>query len=135
MVRKKSYYKREKIQDTWMDIMILEQCGHVEDKESMKEAVKREAKEELCVNIDINDLEFVSLIHKMNKNDIIYYNGYFKTKIWEGEPQIGELDKNEEIKWFPISKLPENLIDDRKEAIKNYINKIPYSEFGWDKRK
>ena len=95
-------------------------------------AMQREAKEEICVDIDLKDLEFVTLIHKLNGNDIIYYNGYFKANKWEGEPQIGEADKNEEIKWFPIHALPENIIDDRKQAIQNYIDKIPYSEFGWD---
>lgn len=105
--------------------------GHVENMESMKMAIKREAKEELCVDIDINDLEFISLIHKINGKDTIYYNGYFKAKKWKGEPKIGEPDKNEEIKWFDIDRLPENLVDDRKQAIKNYKNKIPYSEFGW----
>ncbi len=98
-------------------------------------AMQREAKEELCIDIDTKDLEFISLIHKINGKDIIYYNGYFKAKKWTGEPKIGEPNKNEEIKWFALDALPENIVDDRKEAIKNYIYKIPYSEFGWDERK
>ena len=36
--------------------------GHVENMESMKMAMQREAKEELCIDIAIEDLEFVSLI-------------------------------------------------------------------------
>ncbi len=109
--------------------------GHVENMESMKMAMKREAKEELLIDIDIKDLEFVSLVHKINGKDTIYYNGYFKTTKWKNEPKIGEPEKNEEIKWFDIHHLPENLVDDRKEAIYNYIHKIPYSEFGWDEEK
>ena len=49
--------------------------GHVENMESMKMAMQREAKEELSIDIDIEDLEFVSLIHKINGVDTIYYNG------------------------------------------------------------
>ncbi len=105
--------------------------GHVENMESMKMAIQREAKEEICIDIDINDLEFITLIHKISNTDIIYYNGYFKATKWSGEPKIGEPDKNEEIKWFDINNLPDNLVDDRKLAIKNYLQKIPYSEFGW----
>ena len=108
--------------------------GHVEDMESMKMAIKREAKEEICIDIDINDLEFITLIHKVSDINIIYYNGYFKAKKWKGEPKIGEPNKNEEIKWFDIHNLPDNLVDDRKEAINNYIQKISYSEFGWEER-
>ena len=72
--------------------------GHVENMESMKMAMKREAKEELLIDIDIKDLEFVSLVHKINGKDTIYYNGYFKTTKWKNEPKIGEPEKNEEIK-------------------------------------
>ena len=118
-----------------MDIGIFQRLGHVENMESMKMAMQREAKEEICINIDIKDLEFVSLIHKINGKDTIYYNGSFKTTKWKGEPIIGEPNKNEEIKWFDIHHLPENLIDDRKEAICNYLNNIAYSEFGWNERK
>ena len=118
-----------------MGIGIVQRAGHVENMESMKMAMQREAKEELCIDIDINDLEFVSLIHKINGIDTIYYNGYFKATKWKGEPKVGEPNKNEEIKWFDIHNLPENLVDDRKEAIKNYVQKIPYSEFGWNGRK
>ena len=135
MEDKKYCYKKEKIQDIWMDIGIIQQLGHVENMESMKMAVQREAKEELCIDIALQDLEFISLIHKINNHDKIYYNGYFKAKKWKGEPKIGEPDKNEEIKWFYIDQLPENLVDDRKVAIQNYKNKIAYSEFGWDEIK
>lgn len=127
--------QKEKILDIWMGIGIVQQAGHVENMESMKMAMQREAKEELCIDIDINDLEFVSLIHKINGIDTIYYNGYFKATKWKGEPKVGEPNKNEEIKWFDIHHIPENLVDDRKEVIKNYIEKIPYSEFGWEERK
>ena len=117
-----------------MAIGIFQQVGHVENMESMKMAMIREAKEELCIDIDIHDLEFVSLIHKINGIDTIYYIAYFKPNKWRGEPRIGEPNKNEEIKWFDIHNLPDNLVDDRKEAMKNYIEHIPYSEFGWNER-
>ena len=104
--------------------------GHVEENEPMKKSMIREAFEELGVEIDYNDLDFVTLIHK-NKG-AIYYNGYFKAEKWINEPQIKESEKCEKIKWFSINNLPDNLIDDRKEAIRNYENNIYYSEFGWD---
>lgn len=104
--------------------------GHVEENEPMKKSMIREAFEELGVEIKYDDLDFVTLIHK-NKG-AIYYNGYFKSEKWINEPKINEPEKCEEIKWFCIDNLPENLIDDRKEAIYNYKNKVSYSEFGWD---
>lgn len=104
--------------------------GHVEDQESMKMAMCREAKEELAIELTPEDLDFVCLIHKRAGGDI-YYNGYFKAAHWLGEPTIHEPEKIEALKWFPVTALPENLIDDRKEAIQNYIRGVSYSEYGW----
>ena len=104
--------------------------GHVEDNEPMKVAMAREASEELGVDIKKDDLDFVTLIHK--NTGTIYYNGYFIAKKWKNTPKINEPEKCEEIKWFSINNLPENLVDDRFEAINNYKNKISYSEYGWD---
>ena len=108
----------------------LSASGHVDANESMKHAMCREAKEELGITIDEDDLEFVCIIHK-NSNGIIYYNGYFKANKWIEEPKINEPEKNEELKWFNINELPNNIVDDRYLAIENYKNGIKYSEYGW----
>lgn len=104
--------------------------GHVDDNESMKEAMCREAKEELNIDINVNDLEFICLIHK-NSAGCIYYNGYFKAKKWNENPTINEPDKNEELKWFDIDEIPNNIVNDRRTAVENYKSNIKYSEFGW----
>lgn len=49
--------------------------GHVENHESMKMATVREAKEELGIDVKIEDLEFISLIHHQTSN--IYYQRLF----------------------------------------------------------
>lgn len=106
--------------------------GHVEENETMTDAVCREAKEELNIEISPDDLEFICLIHKKSNNEI-YNNIYFKITKWNGHPIINEPNKNEELKWFYINDLPNNLINDRIQAINNYQNKIKYSEYGWEK--
>lgn len=103
--------------------------GHVEENESMKMAACREAEEEIGIDIKIEDFEPMCIIHK-NKGRI-YYNGYFKVTKWGKKPRINEPEKCEEIRWFKIDELPENLIEDRVQAIENYKNGIYYSEFGW----
>lgn len=106
--------------------------GHVEDNESMKMTAIREAKEEIGIDVKIEDVQFMTLTHeKTPTTDVIYYNGHFKTTKWKNEPKVGEIEKCEEIKWFAIDDLPENMIESRKQAIENYKNHIPYNEFGW----
>ena len=108
----------------------LSASGHVDDNESMKRAMCREAKEELGIDIKEEDLEFVCII-PINFTGRIYYNGYFKTDRWCGEPIINEPEKNEELKWFNINNLPSNIVNDRMIAIQNYKSNIKYSEYGW----
>ena len=109
----------------------LSASGHVDENESMKHAMCREAKEELGIDINVEDLEFVCMIHKISNDGVIYYNGYFKANKWNGEPIINEPEKNEELKWIDINNLPTNIVDDRVIAIENYKNNIKYSEYGW----
>ena len=103
--------------------------GHVEANESMTKALIREAREEIDVNIKEEDIEFVCLIHR-NADDV-YYNAYFKVTKWEGEPVINEPEKNEEIQWFDVNDMPDNLVPDRRLAMENYKKGLKYGEFGW----
>lgn len=108
--------------------------GHVEADESMEMALVREVREEL--GIEVSTLEFVTMCHKYDQDSKrTYYNGYFLVKCYEGEIMINEPEKCSELIWVDLDDLPELLIDDRKEAINNYLNKIAYSEYGWNKKK
>ncbi len=100
--------------------------GHVEEKETMKMALIREAKEEIGIDIDIKDVELVTIVHDIKNNE--YINGYFKVTKWQGEVKINEKDKIEEIRWCDIDNLPQNIIENRKVSIKNYKEKIFYDE-------
>ena len=51
---------------------------------------------------------------------------------YTGEIKNCEPNKCEELKWFPLDDLPDNIIPYIKEAINNYKNNIFYSEWGWE---
>lgn len=106
--------------------------GHVENSETLLEAVIREAKEELGIDVKEKDIKFMTLVHR--KDPIfgtIYYDTYFLIQNFTGELIVKEPDKCEELKWFDIDKLPGNLIPDRRFAWDNYIEGVPYGEYGW----
>ncbi len=44
-----------------------------------------------------------------------------------------EPDKCNDLKWFPIKKLPKEIADTRKIMIENYLNGNLYSEYGFKK--
>lgn len=109
-------------------------AGKVEEGERMTETAVREAKEELAVEISPEDLQFAVFLHKRDEAfNLIYYNVYFICEKFNGNVRIGEPDKCAELKWFGLDSLPEDLIDDRRCALKAYLNGINYLEYGWVK--
>ena len=108
--------------------------GHVEENESMKQAVIREAKEEIGIDGEmkckLGGNEYVAT--QPEKSGIIYYNGYFICEFYNNTPEIKELNKISELKWFTINELPELIIPDRLIALKHYIQNEPYHEIGWE---
>jgi len=82
--------------------------GGVEFFEKVEDAVKREVREELGVEIEIIKLLSVT-------NDIIEDEGQhwvatqFQCKIVSGTPTNLEPDKCDELKWFDLDKIPEKI--------------------------
>ena len=107
-------------------------AGKVENGEPMTATALREAKEELGVTVSAENLQFAVLVHKCDKPcGLVFYNAYFICDVFDGEPTVCEPEKCSELKWFDFDNLPENLIDDRKCALKAYLSGVRYIEYGW----
>lgn len=81
--------------------------GHVDDDEYVVDAVIREAKEEIGIDIAPEDLKMV-MAAQMNV-DRPYLNYVFICKKWQGQPKIMEPEKCDDLKWVQKDKLPELL--------------------------
>ena len=101
--------------------------GHVDKNETAMSATIRECKEELGISVNINDLEFAHLSHRLS-SDRTYYDIYFIVTAYSGIPTIMEPGKCSGLEWFPIDNLPADMIDCRKQDVQNYLNNRPYSE-------
>ena len=105
--------------------------GHVDKGENFREAMVREAKEEVGINVDKEDLETANVIHR-DSDQRTYVDIFFIADEWEGEPENLEPGKHGEISWFKKKNLPENTIDYVKYAIKDSGNGTNYNEWGWE---
>lgn len=104
--------------------------GHIEKNETAKEALIRECKEELDIDVDINSINICHTVHRVGKSDNFnYIYLYFFVKNFQGTPKIVEKNKNAQLEWYSLTDLPKNIITDRKEAIENSFNNIFYNEF------
>lgn len=106
--------------------------GHAEAGETMREALVREVLEELGVQIAPDDLHLALTMHR-SCGDHERIDFFFTASRVGGEVENMEPNKCDDLSWFPLDKLPENTIPYIRHALHNFANKIPYSEFGWDK--
>ena len=99
--------------------------GHVDAGEDLLQAMVREAKEELLIDIREENLKIVHILHHYNGDRI---NFILTTDKYEGIPAIGENDKCEKIEWFDINNLPANMIPKIKRAIEEIRSGTFYSK-------
>lgn len=106
-------------------------CGHLEEHESLMDAMIREAKEEVGVTLKKEDLSLVHLLH-ISFEDADYFMPVVVTWKWDGKPEIMEKEKCSALEWYPLDELPDNMIPNRRQMLEDYIHQIPYRETGFD---
>jgi len=113
----------------WEDGKYSLVAGHLDGNETFREAMIREAKEEAGIDINLEDLEVVHVMHRKSSDERIDF--FLIAKKWREEPRIMETNKCDDMKWFEINKLPENTIPYIRQAIECFLKKVFYSESGW----
>ncbi len=102
-------------------------AGHLEGKESVREALVREAREEAGFSLEQKGLK---IIHVMHRHDVDReYIDFFVAFNTREEPTNLEPEKCDEIGWFPIEKLPESTIPYVRAAIEEIRKGEFYSEY------
>ena len=92
-------------------------AGHIDEGENQYEALIREAKEELGIEINPQDIVNDYVVLRRNYFEIDgkilepYIDYYFEIEKYNGIPKIMEQDKCEELIWAEKNKLPEPFIN------------------------
>ncbi len=104
-------------------------AGHVEAGELPFQALVREAFEELRISINPKDVRLIHVMYRVKHDETGDRTDlFFETARWSGEITCGEPQKCDDIKWFSIKALPENMMHHVRSAIQNVENSIQYSE-------
>ena len=95
--------------------------------ENAYEALVREAKEELGIEVSVQDITDTFVVNRKNKSLPPYYDVYFEVSKYIGDIKINEPEKCSELVWCNPNNLPDDIIDFEKEAMENNANGIKFS--------
>lgn len=90
--------------------------GHLEAGEDLFDAMIRETKEELLVEVNRDNLRLAHIMHHYTGTRI---NFIFALDGTNYNFQIGEKDKCDKLEWFDLDKLPQNTSNKMRRMIKS----------------
>lgn len=105
-------------------------AGHLEENENVYDALKREMKEEL--DIDITNSKIVQVMNLKGETDT--YDAYFFNCDFNGEIKNMEEDNYKSLEWIDINSDLKDLIPYEKYALEKYLESEDnkFTIYGWD---
>lgn len=104
--------------------------GHVEANEEIRNALIREAKEEIGIDLDIQDINFYKVINRKVSPQQEYVDFIFKSNHWTGKITNEENNKCEEIIWVNKEDIPKNTLSFIPQLLKN--DSSTYLPYNWE---
>lgn len=103
-------------------------AGHIDDLELGTAAMIRELKEEINLDITVDNLEQICTFHKINPPRVYVHYIFKVTNFNESQIKNMEPHKCSELKWFDMDSLPENIVIYIRNAIDAYKSGVHYLE-------
>lgn len=105
-------------------------AGHLDGGETVESCIIREAKEEAGIELSRENLQVKHIMHR-NASGREYMDVFLTASNWKGNVENMEPHKCDDLSWFTLSDLPENLIPEVRYALENIKQDIFFSEVGW----
>lgn len=103
--------------------------GHVEEGELSMDTLIRESKEEVGITIDPADAKMVHTMYRAKHDETGQrVDFFFAVEKWSGEIANTEPHKCDDLQWFPLNQLPENMMHHVRLALDLYQKGDDYSE-------
>lgn len=129
LIKRNKIHLLRRFNTGWQDGKYSLISGHVHKYESLVKAMAREAKEEAGIYLRPENLRIAHTMYRKSNYEHEYIDFFLATDDWKGEPKITEPDKCDDMGWFPLNDLPQNLLPHVRKAIENYLSRVPFSEF------
>ena len=107
-------------------------AGHLDGGETVIAAAKREAQEEVAVQIEPGNIHYSCVMHRMEGDERVDY--FVHVTKWDGEPVNAEPNKCDDILWANVDNLPANTIPYIRRALHNHRAGIKFDEYGWQNK-
>lgn len=116
----------------YMDGMYSLVAGHVDGNETVYQAMLRETKEEVNVDILPQDMKVVHVSHRnSNGGEREYIDVYLKASNFSGELKNLEPNKCSDLTWFEFDNLPEEIVPEVKKALEDISKGEIFSTLGF----
>ncbi|MGH2480139.1 MAG: NUDIX hydrolase [Ktedonobacteraceae bacterium] len=105
-------------------------AGHLDGDEEIKAAMRREAREEVGIELADADLHVVGVMHRKSHDERIDF--FLAANRWAGEARNCEPHKCDGLTWFGLDDLPENVVPYVRRALENYRAGRWFDSFDWN---
>ncbi len=109
--------------------------GGLHEGETPLQAVIREASEEVNVTLKVQDLKLAHVMYRKHTQPDGYYfyqqDLFFVANQFTGIVQNLEPHKADDVRFFNLEDLPENLSPFIQQAVNCLLSEVQYSEFGF----
>jgi mutator protein MutT len=102
-------------------------AGHLDGGETVMSAAAREAEEEVGLKIDLDAMEFSTVMHRMEEEERVDF--FVQVHRWRGEPFNAEPEKCDDLRWVDVNQLPVNVVPYVRQALANHLSGVRFDEF------
>jgi 8-oxo-dGTP diphosphatase len=115
----------------WKDGFYSVPAGALEPGETLATAAIREAREEVGVILQADQLRLLHTVHCRTEGNE-WLGHFFMAESWKGEARLLEPEKHSNLTWALPLEAPRPLLGYVQQALEAIMRHQSYSEFGWD---